>query len=289
MKNILLSIIIVSYKNLEVLVDCLESINKFNDIGKQLEVIVVDNSPDNSYIYNTVYEKYKWVNIIKNENKGFGQGNNVGVRNSHGRFILFLNPDTILVEPIMKFTIDKFISDKNLALFGVKLVDKNLRPNLSFFFSYRFGIMYNQLIKLANKMNIFLSSKMFIAGADIFVRKNVFLNAGMFDENIFMYGEELDLTNRVKLCNKKYKIKYFKEKRIIHLEGKSTEMKLEALNERMKSSIYLAKKYNLNANKKIRAELRYAKLKALVYKAFNNSKYNNIVNSIDVYKKYINN
>ncbi len=286
MNKILLSIIIVTYKNLEVIKDCLDSINKYNDIGNQLEIIVIDNSPDDTYVYNYVKENYKEIKIIKNENKGFGHGNNVGVKNSTGNYILFLNPDTILVEPIMKFAIKKFEEDSKLELFGVKLVDKNIKSNFSFYFDFNFKFIYLQLIKLLNKLNIFIEKKMFIAGADIFVRRSTFINVGMFDENIFMYGEEGDLIRRIKLNDENSKIKFFKEKKIIHLEGRSSEIKEKATEERLKSSIYYGKKYNLNINNRLSDELNYLKLKAGIYRIINKKKYSEIVKLINIMIKY---
>ena len=105
MNNIELSVIIVSYKNLEIIVDCLNSIYKNNDIGNYLEVIVVDNSPEDN-IYNYVADNFENVRIIKNQNKGFGEGNNKGACIARGKYLLFLNPDTILVEPIFGFAIN---------------------------------------------------------------------------------------------------------------------------------------------------------------------------------------
>ena len=119
MRGMTLSVIIVSYKKIEVLRDCLNSIKQYNDIGEDLEVIVSDNSPDD-ILYETIKKEYDWIKIIKNENKGFGAGNNRGYEIATGKYLLFLNPDTILIEPIFKFTVEQFEQDKDLALFGVQ-------------------------------------------------------------------------------------------------------------------------------------------------------------------------
>ncbi|MFQ6990128.1 MAG: glycosyltransferase family 2 protein [Faecalibacterium prausnitzii] len=92
------SVIVVTYNNREELDDCINSIFQMNDIGKRLEVIVVDNSPNDLVkIRVSKYEKVKYVRNIEN---GFGKGNNIGYKESIGDLLIFLNPDTILIEPI---------------------------------------------------------------------------------------------------------------------------------------------------------------------------------------------
>ena len=197
MNKILISIIIVSYNNLNILVDCVKSIKKYNDIGSELEIIIVENS-NNDNIFNFISLNYKNINVIKNFNRGFGQGNNVGARAAKGEYLLFLNPDTILVEPIFKFAINKFRCNDRLALFGLKLIDKNFKSNMSYYFIDKHNFIHGQIIKIFNRLNIFLKNCMYISGANIFVRKEIFFQAGMFDENMFMYYEEPDLTKRIK-------------------------------------------------------------------------------------------
>lgn len=279
------SVIIVSYIRLDIIIKCLDSIANFNDIGDRLEVIVVDNSPHN-IIFNHVRDNYPWVRMIKNENKGFGEGNNIGARNANGKYLLFLNPDTILIEPIFTYAIDKFDRETELAAFGVKLVDNNLNRNMSFYFLNKVGLMYAQLIKLCNIMDIYIDGHMFIAGADIFIKKDAFFECGMFDENIFMYYEEPDLIRRIKKLNKK--TNYYKDKKIIHLEGKTTNNNKFALTQRLNSLRYYCNKYSLNYNKKLASEIRYSYFKLLIYKVFNNNQNEICRNNIKILKEFKN-
>ena len=78
MSNVKLSIIIVSYNNLNVLLDCLNSVEKMNDISDQQEVIVVEQSPSDE-IYTYLKKNMPQIQTIRAENKGFGAGNNRGV------------------------------------------------------------------------------------------------------------------------------------------------------------------------------------------------------------------
>lgn len=127
-----LSVIIVSYENCEILRDCLDSIKKFNDLKDEAEIIISDNSITNS-VYEMVKKDYPEIQIIKNNNIGFGPANNRAVDISSGEYLLFLNPDTILLEPIFQFAVDKFEQQSNLALFGIKLMNVNGTANNSFF------------------------------------------------------------------------------------------------------------------------------------------------------------
>lgn len=266
MMNKILSLIVVSYKNINVLRDCLDSIHKYNDIGDALEVIVSDNSPDLS-LYDCIQKEYPWVKILKNENRGFGAGNNRGVEISSGQFLLFLNPDTILVEPIFKFAIEKFCQDPKLSLFGLQLVDGNRKKNYSYGLLWGAGISAAVFHKFCHSFGIYIDGKMFISGADLFVRRESFIECGGFDENIFMYREESDLILRIKKKSQANKTKFFKQKKLIHLEGgtQSTNSDgiLQAEHRSIAADKYYCEKYNLNFKKLMKQKIRKCKLKLL--------------------------
>ena len=263
LSNILLSVIIVSYKNLELLSSCIESIYRFNDIGEKLEIIVIDNSPEDN-IYTVIQHKFKEVTIKRNENNGFGQANNVGMKLSKGEYLLFLNPDTVLIEPVFKFALEQFSSNNKLGLFGVKLVDDNLKENLSFYFIDRTDLVSNIIIKIFNRIDYFDKSSMFISGANMFTRKQAFMDAGLFDDQIFMYYEESDLIKRIKKTG--WSIDYFKSKRIIHLEGGTTFESINSEERRLNSLKYYCKKYNMNFQNEINKERGVYQIKLLISK-----------------------
>lgn len=105
----MLSIIIVAYKNWKVLLKTLESIEKYNDIGDQLEVIVVDNSPAESRVEKYINRNWNYhFKYIESINNGFGYGNNIGVKASSGKYLAFINPDIIFVEKIFASIIEYF-------------------------------------------------------------------------------------------------------------------------------------------------------------------------------------
>lgn len=284
-KKKLLSIIIVSYKNLDDLKNCLNSIYKYNDIDSKLEIIIIDNSP-NKKVYNYINREYEEVIVIDNDNNGFGQANNIGTEIANGKYLFFLNPDTILVEPLFRFAVNKFEQNNKLGLFGVKLVDENLESNMSFYFIDKKGIIYAQLIRFFNKLNFFIDGLMFTSGADLFVRKNLFLKCGKFDENIFMYNEESDLIKRIK--NEGMNTAFFPEKKIIHLEGKTTKDKSQALKRRLDSTRYYCNKYNLDFEKYLIKEYRYNILKVFIFKLIDKERANILKKYNKIIKDFIN-
>lgn len=267
--KIQLTVIIVSYNCPTYIKQCIESIRKYNDIGEALEIIVIDNST-NDETMKWLREEAKDVIAVPNDNKGFGQGNNVGASIAHGDILLFLNPDTILVEPIFKFAIKQFASKPSLGLFGVQLVDREGRRNSSYGFRMPLGLLRTLTCNMLVKLKVFLPGAMYTSGADIFIRKKDFQDAGRFDEKIFMYCEEPDLCNRINAIGKS--IAFYPDKRIIHLEGKTQETKLyHVYQQQMKSRKYYCDKFGLDFYTYAAKEQRYCRLKSWIFKVRGNA------------------
>ena len=257
-----LSVIIVSYNNKQVITDCLNSIVKYNDIGNRLQVIVVEQSPTTD-IFDYISNNYTWVNVIRHENNGFGAGNNAGIKIAKAPFLLFLNPDTILIEPIFSFAINKFQNAPKLGMFGVQLLDRNMNKNSSFMMRNPYGLWNKAIYKICSAIGFFYSKRMYIQGADMFIRRDVFEEIGQFDSNIFMYCEESDLS--IRIIRAGYMIKYDPTKAIIHLEGKSTKDDYDlVLEKQILSFRYLCDKHNMSFKKIITNEYRFQRLKLLI-------------------------
>lgn len=165
----ILSIIIVGYKDEQTVLDCINSINTYNDIGKGVETILVDNSPEHNVFY-AAQKQFPDVECIKNINNGFGAGNNLGASQARGKYLLFLNPDTILVEPIFEYAIERFNRNSNLSMFGVKMVNLRLERNASFYLIESGGLLRSIIAKLSNKWDFYLNGSMYIAGSNMFLR-----------------------------------------------------------------------------------------------------------------------
>ncbi len=231
----MLSIIIVNYNVKFFLEQCLYSLRK-SAAGIQTETIVIDNqSSDGSIGY--LQPRFPEVQFIVNDtNLGFAKASNKGLQYAQGEYILFLNPDTILSENTLETCINFFKKNNDAGALGVKMIDGSGRFLKE---SKRsFPSPLTSLFKLFGLSRIFPHSQIFsryylghldenknhevdvLAGAFMMVRKEVIDELGSFDENFFMYGEDIDLSYRVQKNG--YKNYYLAETEIIHFKGEST-------------------------------------------------------------------
>lgn len=265
-----LSVIIVSYKNIEDIRECFSSVEKHNTCN-DVEFILVDNSEDAS-VYKSVREEFPWVKAVLNEkNGGFGVGNNVGLDYSVGRYLLFLNPDTVIIEDIFEKAINYFEENEKIAYWGNKMLMSNGGVGASLFLLDHFGLFATFIEKFLNRFGIFIDGHSFISGACFYVRRDVFIEAGKFDEKIFMYHEESDLIRRIRMKCEVSKGRYNRNITIIHKEGKTvsniTQYK-RILDRWFQSEKYYCDKYNLNICKRMTKQIRYESLKLYILKLF---------------------
>ena len=261
------SVIIVAYRNAGVLKRSLDSFAEFNDLGGDAEVIVVDNSPEGERVLEGIRDaKYRDFRYIPADNRGFGAGNNMGAKAASGEILCFMNPDIIYIEPVFGKAVRLFEENPDLALFGGKLLQEDGSPGFSFFYDYASSLRQRVGEKIRNRRDSFDPRTMFTSGADLFVRKDAFFRAGMFDENIFMYFEEMDLIRRIRRAVPGARNEYRPEIRMIHLERQSTPRGTKAFGIEMESAVYYGKKYGLDYEKKIRFEWKYLKLKMRIPK-----------------------
>ncbi|MBU0572122.1 glycosyltransferase [Patescibacteria group bacterium] len=213
MQKIVVSIIIVHYKDKRRLFDCVLSI-KQNKPKVSFEVIVVDND-EKATIRKTLKAKFKWAKYIRSPgNIGYGAGNNLGAKYAKGRYLFILNPDT----KIILGSIDKLINflekNKRAGLVAPNLVDEKgkIFPQLgSKKLTPLRGIV---ALSFLNKLfpNNPISKKYWLTdvpmnkkrqvdvvpGSAFLIRRQVFEKAKGFDENFFLYFEESDFCKRVK-------------------------------------------------------------------------------------------
>lgn len=271
MKNecIKLSVIIVTYKSNAVITGCLASIEKYNDIGEQLEVIVVDNYPHGQWSFARAGTAFPFAVSFENrQNGGFGQGNNVGARMAKGEYLLFLNPDTELLEPIFAYAVERFRSNSRLAVFGMLLYDGRGKPCRNSFGvmpekkSLFPGTLWWPLIRFCNRS----PGNIFPLGADLFIRRELFLAAGGFDEGMFLCYEEPDLVRRlprgslVRVFNKK----------IRHLEGHTTDPSNveRRLRHALESERHYFVKHGLNYQRFVKRSISSLKMKQRLQRLF---------------------
>lgn len=219
-----LSTIIVTYNSEKTIEECLQS------VGSQIETIVVDNNSTDST--SDIVKKFTSVKLIQNkENLGFGKANNIGVKNSTGDYLFFLNPDCI----VEKNTIEKLCDylDKNLeaAVVGPKLLNQkgDIQRELSPFPTVLSqALILLRLHRLPFFQDIVYPNYNFertqeaehLMGAALMVRKEIFEKVGGFDPGFFLWFEETDLLKRIKETGSK--IIYYPEASVTHLVGQST-------------------------------------------------------------------
>lgn len=197
------SIIIVTYNSEKDIYDCISSIQKFSDIPlSEIELIIVDNNSRNT---DTMFDKLKemygdGIVLIKNtHNGGYGQGNNVGIRKASAPIILIMNPDVRLFEPIFKTAVEAFESDTKLAMYGMKQMLTPTQPSTnSFTCAYTVnGYIQTVMSSMGNRFDHYISKYMHFSGSCFYIRKQMFEQVGLFDESVFMYGEEEDIHYRM--------------------------------------------------------------------------------------------
>lgn len=205
---------------------CLKSVQAaIKDIDA--EIIVVDNNSkdDSCTMVSTLFPSVK---LIENkENFGFSKGNNIGVTHAKGEYLCILNPDTVVAEDTFTRLL-RFCSDKEgLGAVGCKLINgvgeylpesKRNIPYVSAAFKKLFGAPSDYY---ANHLNEDATGEIdILVGAFMFLKKDVYDAVGGFDEDYFMYGEDIDLS--YKILKAGYKNYYFGDVTAIHFKGEST-------------------------------------------------------------------
>lgn len=221
-----LSVIILNYNVRYFLELCLKSITSAI-ASIDAEIIVVDNnSSDDSCAM--VKQLFPEVTLIENkENFGFSKGNNQGVAIAKGDYICILNPDTVIAEDSFTLLINFSENQKNLGIVGCKLIDgagqflpesKRHVPLVKVAIQKIFGISKNYY---ANHLNPDESGKVdVLVGAFMFIKRELYQKVKGFDEDYFMYGEDIDLSYRILKAG--FSNYYFAGTTVMHYKGEST-------------------------------------------------------------------
>lgn len=237
------SIIIVNYNTFELTKNCIQAIFK-NFAQEKFEIILVDNNSSDQSVEKLQDIFGVKIKIIANkDNLGFGKANNQGAKSAKGKYLFFLNSDTMVTTNILELIKKEFEQNKELGIICPKLVLEDGQEQ-----DYAYG-KFPKIINLVsnkffNSKFEILNSKLFVdwvSGAAMIVRKDIFDKVDGFDENIFMYFEDIDLCKRIKDLG--YKIIYFLDTSIIHFGGKSFEYFTKQKNIYYKSQNYFYKKH----------------------------------------------
>ncbi len=231
-----LSIIIVNYNVKYFLEQCLHSVQ--HSCGNlQMEVFVVDNnSVDGSCAM--VQEKFPDVSLIRNDqNLGFSVANNQAIKKSTGRYVLLLNPDTVIEEDTLTKCVSYMDEHPDSGGLGVKMIDgkgdflpeskRSLpTPRVAFYKIFGLSRLFPRSRTFSRYHLGYLDKDQIhqieiLPGAFMMLRKSALDKIGILDEDFFMYGEDIDISYR--LLNAGYKNVYYPETTIIHYKGESTK------------------------------------------------------------------
>ncbi len=231
-----LSVIIVSYNVRYYLSVCLCSVQNAAR-GLKCEIFVVDNNSSDSSC-EMVYKDFPEVKLIaNNDNRGFSAANNQAIKIASGKYILLLNPDTIIGEDTFRKCIAFMDEHIDAGAAGVMMINgsgkylpesKRAIPDPETAFYKISGLSY--LFSRSPRFNRYYMGHLdcreinyadVIAGAFMFIRSEAVKKTGLLDESYFMYGEDIDYSYR--LLKAGYKNYYFPEVKILHFKGESTK------------------------------------------------------------------
>lgn len=249
-----LSVIILSYNTKDITVRCLNHLLSAKDfcqkkLNNDIEVIVIDNASEDGSVV-MIKQDFPWVKLLAlKENTGFSKGNNIGMKRAKKPFILLLNSDVYLSQDSLYKALAYFRVNLNCDVLGARL-------------TYSSGKFQPSAGSLPNPLNIIFwiiglsgfhpnNSSYFkkarpvgwVMGAFFMLKRAVLQKAVGFDENLFMYLEEVEWCKRIK--DQGFKIWYVPTVEAIHLHGASSnfDYSLGFLNELKGIKYYLLKHY----------------------------------------------
>ncbi|WP_303317346.1 glycosyltransferase family 2 protein [Flavivirga abyssicola] len=221
-----LSVVILNYNVRYFLELCLKSVQTATT-GIDAEIIVVDNNSEDESCQ-MVKELFPDINLIENKtNFGFSKGNNIGVSQAKGEYICILNPDTVVAEDtflkLLKFSEEQ----EKVGIVGCKLINgvglflpesKRNIPYVKAAFKKIFGNPEDYYANHLQENEV--GGVDVLVGAFMLLKRDVYNIVGGFDEDYFMYGEDIDLSYRVYKAG--YNNYYYGKSSVIHFKGEST-------------------------------------------------------------------
>lgn len=232
----LISVIIVNYNVRLFLEHALVSLQKAME-GLEGEIIVVDNASDDGSA-DVVRTKFPHARLILNKtNVGFAAANNIALKHARGKYLLLINPDTVVQEDTLTTMVKFFEDHPGVGLAGCKILNPD--GTLQLACRRSFPTPWIAFTKIIGLSALFPHSRLFgrynltylnpneicevdaVSGSFMFLRREVYEQVGGLDEQFFMYGEDLDWCYRVQLAG--WKVYYVPTTQIIHYKGESAK------------------------------------------------------------------
>lgn len=241
-KEVDLSVIILNYNTKDLLRECLKSVVGSNLADFADEIIVVDNASSDGSPEMVKKEFSKVILIINRENLGFSAGNNVGIKRAKGRYLLFLNPDTLVEPQTFKIMLDFMEQHPRVGAATCKIELPN--GQLDNACHRGFPTPWNALCYFSGLGKIFPRFQFFngytlacldlnsihqidsACGAFLIVRRQAGEEVAWWDEDYFWYGEDLDFCYRLK--EKGWQVMFVPKAKIIHYKGAASGIKKES-------------------------------------------------------------
>lgn len=229
-----MSIVIVSWNVRELLRDCLRSITQTQgDLA--LETIVVDSASSDGSPEMVAAEFPQVKLIAATENVGFPRGNNMGIAKAHGRYILLLNPDTVLHENALAHMVTYLENHRDVGVVGAQLLNEDGSvqssrrrfPTLTTAFFESTWLQARAPQRILNRYYALdlpddqVADVDWVMGACLMTRQEIAQSIGGLDEGYFMYSEELDWCRRIKMAG--WRVVYLPTAQVTHYQGKSSE------------------------------------------------------------------
>jgi hypothetical protein len=237
-----LSVIIVTYKSRDEIRACLDSIPRTLG-GGGVEVIVVENASGDG-IGDVLRSDYGWVKLVEpGDNLGFGKANNLGFELARGEYILFLNPDTISNRESWEHCLGRLEAEADIGVISPRLVMLDGEMDLACRRSI--PTVWDGFCRALGLASRFPGSRMFagynltflpergtyevgsVNGAFMLCPRRVLVRVGIFDEQFFMYGDDLDLNFRIHQGG--YRVVYDGRVQMIHIKGASSSKEAEKM------------------------------------------------------------
>lgn len=255
----ILSIIILSYNTKELLRNTISSIYQSEKNLSFFEIIVFDNNSQDQSVEMVKRNFPKVKLMISKKNLGFGKGNNQAAQKAQGKYLLFLNSDTIIKNKALGEMVGFIDANSQIGILGPKLVLKSgaIQPH---FIGYKLNlaqVFKNRIAKILfilGFQSLWLSRLSleywdwqkpkevdWVTGAAILIKKELFKKLNGFDLNFFMYFEDQDLCLRAK--KQKFEIWVLPKAKIIHLGGKSIKLDANRKKYYYQSQDYFFKKH----------------------------------------------
>jgi len=269
-----LSIVVVCYKNPQLTLSCLRSILSFAPPFAH-EIICVDNGSADG-VEGCIAKDFPDVRFFQaGYNSGFSKASNLGINNSRGEYILLLNNDIEITEPIFDRMVEFMDAHPGTGALGPRHLDDSGRFQVSY---GRFPTVVAEMkLKIMNRRilrgdpSIFRHLQEFCSkerGVDwlsascLLLRREALRQTGLLDESLFMYFEDVDICKRI--TNKGWGIRYFPGVSVVHYHGKTVkENPLKCFFEYRRSQLLYAKKYHGRTGEAVMRAFLFSKFSAV--------------------------